>query len=108
MDDKNRVYRTTTLGQSGRPILITEYELNEAGQITKTNFIKSIGGRVSSYVYSYDEKNLQVEIKAFDRNNLLFESTKKVYDDKGLLIRQVEFNLGGEVSGVKVYEYSFN
>jgi hypothetical protein len=107
MDERNRIYKTTTFGQDGRPIQITEFQLNEAGQILRKDFLKSVSGKISATVYVYNEKQLLTETKRYDRNNMIIEITKSEYDENGLLNRETEFSFAGEVTGVTTYEYSF-
>jgi hypothetical protein len=106
-DNRTGLYRSTTLSQNGQPIQITEIELNDKGQFAKETYVKSLGSKVYSTIYSYNKDGLPVEKKSYDRNNMLIYATKNEYDNNGLLVKEIELNFTGEISKLTVYKYTF-
>lgn len=106
-DSDTRTFTSTTFGQNGQPFQIIEIRRNDKGWIERKTYVKSLGSKVYSIVYSYHQNGLLSEERSYDRNNLLIRTTKNQYDEQGLLVKEIQSDAAGQVKNVTVYEYDF-
>jgi hypothetical protein len=106
-DPSKRTYTSTTFAPNGQSFQIIELKTNSKGQVESETYVKTINARVYLSTYTYNSEGLLSEQKSYDRNNLLMWATRKEYDDRGLLVKEIELDSANQVTNVLVYEYVF-
>jgi hypothetical protein len=106
-DSSTRIYTSTTFGQNGQPFQITEIRINDKGWMESKTYVKSIGSKVYSLTYVYNQNGHLSEERSYDKNNLLIQTTKNEYDERGLPVKEIQLDAAGQISDVMVYEYDF-
>jgi hypothetical protein len=106
-DPSKRTYTSTTFAPNGQSFQIIEFKTNSKGQIESETFVKTIHAKVYLSTYTYNSDGLLSEKKSYDRNNLLMWTTRKEYDNRGLVVKEIEVDSANQVTDVLVYEYDF-
>jgi len=103
-DESTNMVRKTAFDFEGSPQIISEYEWNPEGRISKLSVLDGLRGLLSHVEYSYVDGLLSSSV-LFGADGMKINYFEREYDSNKLLIRETDYTSDGNVEGLVEYTY---